>query len=44
MTEVAFDQQEEALYFHDGTERPIQRPIDPDLQRAYYSGKKKGTR
>jgi len=44
MADVAFDEQDEALYFHDGTERPIQRPLDPDLQRAYYSGKKKGTR
>ena len=25
----------------DGTERPIQRPKDPDRQRKYYSGKKK---
>ncbi len=44
MADVAFDEQEEALYFHDGTERPIQRPVDPDQQRAYYSGKKRGTR
>lgn len=42
--DVAFDAQEDTLYFHDGTERPIQRPGDPDQQRAYYSGKKKGTR
>lgn len=26
---------------HDGTEREIPRPSDPDLQREYYSGKKK---
>ena len=44
MAEVTFDAHEEALYFHDGTERAIQRPIDPDQQQAYYSGKKKGTR
>ena len=25
----------------DGTERPIQRPKDPDEQKAHYSGKKK---
>jgi len=25
----------------DGTERPIQRPRDPQRQRQYYSGKKK---
>ncbi len=29
------------IYFHDGTERPIQRPSDPDEQRLYYGGKKK---
>ena len=29
------------LYFHDGTERPIQRPSDADTQRQYYSGKQK---
>ena len=28
-------------FFHDGTERPIQRPKAPDAQKAYYSGKKK---
>ena len=28
-------------FFHDGTERPIQRPKDPDAQKAHYSGKKK---
>lgn len=26
---------------HDGTEREIPRPSDPDLQKEYYSGKKK---
>jgi hypothetical protein len=29
------------LYFQDGTERPIQRPKDPEAQRTFYSGKKK---
>ncbi|MCG8432148.1 MAG: transposase family protein [Candidatus Omnitrophica bacterium] len=29
------------FFFHDGTERPIQRPKDPSTQKAYYSGKKK---
>lgn len=29
----------QSLFFHDGTERPIQRPSDPDEQRLYYSGK-----
>lgn len=28
-------------FFHDGTERPINRPSDPDEQRFHYSGKKK---
>jgi hypothetical protein len=28
--------------WHDGTERPIQRPKDPEDQQEYYSGKKKG--
>ena len=41
MADVAFDLHEDALYFHDGTERPIQRPGDPEKQRDYYSGKKK---
>ena len=27
--------------WHDGTERPIQRPKDPEEQQEYYSGKKK---
>jgi hypothetical protein len=29
------------LYFHDGTERPIQRPKDAEVQENFYSGKKK---
>ena len=29
------------LYFQDGTERPIQRPTDPEAQQTFYSGKKK---
>ena len=28
-------------FFHDGTERPIRRLKDPQVQKAYYSGKKK---
>ena len=28
-------------FFHDATERPIQRPKDRDVQQAHYSGKKK---
>lgn len=31
---------EARLYFHDGTERPIQRPKDAQQQGQYYSGKK----
>ena len=30
-----------AVPFHDGTERPIQRPQAAETQQAYYSGKKK---
>jgi hypothetical protein len=40
MEQMVFDENEETLYFHDGTERPIPRPCDPDQQRLYYSGKK----
>ncbi|HID05683.1 MAG TPA: DDE transposase family protein [Armatimonadetes bacterium] len=40
MKHVVFDEEEIVLYYHDGTERPIQRPIDQELQRQYYSGKK----
>jgi len=29
------------LFFHDGTERPIQRPTDNDVQKEFYSGKRK---
>ena len=28
------------VYFHDGTERPIPRPKDQEVQKLYYSGKK----
>ena len=31
----------QTTFFHDGTERPIQRPKDVEAQKAYYSGKKK---
>ncbi len=41
MAEMTFG--EETLYFHDGTERPIPRPVDPEQQRFYYSGKKNDT-
>ena len=39
--EVSTQSQEVEHFFHDGTERLIQRPKDPQTQRAYYSGKKK---
>ncbi len=29
------------IFFHDGPERRIRRPRDPETQKAYYSGKKK---
>ena len=41
MEEMSFAEDEENIYFHDGTERPIPRPCDPEKQRLYYSGKKK---
>jgi hypothetical protein len=31
---------QDTLYFHDGTERPIQRPSDCEQQKQHYSGKK----
>lgn len=43
MTEMTFAEDEETLYFHDGTERPIPRPVDPEQQRRHYSGKKNDT-
>ena len=43
MEQMVFAENEESLYFHDGTERPIQRPRNPDQQRRYYSGKKNDT-
>ena len=42
-TEIVWDEvadDEVAMYFHDGTERAIPRPSDPEQQRDYYSGKK----
>ena len=41
MAQMIFDADEATIYFHDGTERPIPRPGDPEQQRLYYSGKKK---
>jgi hypothetical protein len=43
MAEMTFAEGEETIYFHDGTERPIPRPCDPEQQRLYYSGKKNDT-
>lgn len=40
MEDVCFDEDDDSLFFHDGTERPIQRPVDPVAQRDNYSGKK----
>jgi len=40
MEQLIFAETEEQIYFHDGTERPIERPSDPDEQQLYYSGKK----
>lgn len=34
----------ERLYFHDGTERPIQRPTQDEAQQEFYSGKKNNIR
>jgi len=43
MTEMTFAEDAGSLYFHDGTERPMPRPGDPEQQRRYYSGKKNDT-
>ncbi len=34
-------QKRQTFFFHDSTERPIQRPKDRETQKAHYSGKKK---
>ena len=39
--QASTDRQDSSLFFHDGTERPIQRPKDREAQQVYYSGKKK---
>ena len=39
--DTSADNQVSELFFHDGTERPIQRPKDAQVQKTYYSGKKK---
>ncbi len=38
-TELDLSEEEQSLFFHDGTERPINRPQED--QKTYYSGKKK---
>jgi adenine-specific DNA methylase len=40
-SDTATDNQRSNHFFHDSTERPIQRPKDPQTQKACYSGKKK---
>ena len=42
MERLAEEGQQELVI--DGTERRIQRPVDNDVQREYYSGKKKPIR
>jgi hypothetical protein len=39
--EFNLDEDKAGLFFHDGTERPINRPQDPEEQELYYSGKQK---
>jgi hypothetical protein len=41
--DVLFKNDNDILYFQDGTERPIQRPLDYEEQKLFYSGKKKHT-
>ena len=42
--ETVLASETESMYGIDGTERPRQRPRDPEKQNHYYSGKKKRTR
>jgi Helix-turn-helix of DDE superfamily endonuclease len=42
--ETVLASETESTYGLDGTERPRQRPRDPEKQKHYYSGKKKRTR
>ena len=41
VSELKIDPEEGQIFFQDGTERPVERPKDPEKQRCYYSGKKK---
>ena len=38
---LAFDNEKQHIFPHDGTERPVVRPRDSDKQRLYFSGKKR---
>jgi Helix-turn-helix of DDE superfamily endonuclease len=42
--DTVLESEAESMYGIDGTERPRQRPRDPEKQKHYYSGKKKHTR
>jgi len=37
---ASLDEGKMAVYFQDGTERPVPRPKDQEAQKQYYSGKK----
>jgi DDE superfamily endonuclease/Helix-turn-helix of DDE superfamily endonuclease len=39
--DMHLDEDNAGLFVHDGTERPINRPQDPEQQRLYYSGKQR---
>ena len=39
--DINVDEDKAGLFVHDGTERPINRPQDPQEQHLYYSGKQK---
>ena len=41
--DVSFKNGKGFLYFQDGTERPIQRPVNYEKQKLFYSGKKNNT-
>ena len=41
--DVLFKNDKDILFVQDGTERPIQRPLDYEKQKLFYSGKKNNT-
>ncbi len=41
VSELHLTPEKEQMFFHDGTERPIQRPKNQEIQGFFYSGKKK---